>query len=323
MAAKSKEQPAARQAAGNKRSASGRAKTSKAASGSGRVAGKSGSPVSAVRTTAKGKVQAPTKAPAGARAKVVAKGKAVAKAKAPARKAVPAVKPAAKAIAGKAAKSAVVAKASSRTSRAPGGAERSQAAKEVSAKQPPDAARAAASPRRGKEKEKAVVKSPFSHTDHASVFKGVEARKAAARAKQARLSKGQSKPKKSTARRLNDKQLGDFEQMLMRIKAELLRQIAYLRGASLTRSDEVNPEEDGTDAFERQLALKLAAGEGDSIFEIDEALGRIRQASYGVCEECGCIIPMPRLKALPFARRCVECQSLVEKNPGVSEHRYF
>ena len=174
-----------------------------------------------------------------------------------------------------------------------------------------------------KEKEKGAVKSPFSHTDHASIFKGVEARKAAARAKQNRMAAVQSKPKKAASRRLTDKQLGDFEQILLRIKAELLRQIAYLRGASLTRADEVNPEEDGTDAFERQLALKLAAGEGDSIFEIDEALERIRQKTYGVCEECACIVPTPRLKALPFARRCVECQSRIEQSPNLSEHRYF
>lgn len=176
--------------------------------------------------------------------------------------------------------------------------------------------------RRAKEKEKGA-KSPFSHTDHASVFRGVEARKAAAKAKQARAASKTSKPKRGNGRRLTDKQLEEFKDMLMRIRAELLRQIAYLRGASLTRADEVNPEEDGTDAFERQLALKLAAGEGDSIFEIDEALERIRLKVYGVCEECACLVPSPRLKALPFARRCVECQSKVEQNPRMSDHRYF
>ncbi|MFU8780999.1 MAG: TraR/DksA C4-type zinc finger protein [Kiritimatiellia bacterium] len=185
------------------------------------------------------------------------------------------------------------------------------------------AVRSAGTSRRGKEKEKPAVKSPFSHTDHEAIFRGVAARKAAARAKQARLATTQAKPKKSVARRLTDKQLVEFEDMLLRIRAELLRQIAYLRGASLTRSDEVNPEEDGTDAFERQLALKLAAGEGDSIFEIDEALDRIREKTYGVCEDCGCIIPTPRLKALPFARRCVACQSKIELIPNLTDHRYY
>ncbi len=177
--------------------------------------------------------------------------------------------------------------------------------------------------RRAKDKDKGNNKSPFSHTDHASIFRAVEARKAAAKAKLAKLEPTQSKPKRVSSRRLTDKQLASFEEMLLRIRAELLRQIAYLRGASLTRSDEVNPEEDGTDAFERQLALKLAAGEGDSIFEIDEALERIRQKMYGICEECSCVIPRPRLKALPFARRCVECQSKVEQKPNMTDHRHY
>jgi DnaK suppressor protein len=258
------------------------------------------------RPVAKSSKQAPVKrAAAAVKAKPVAKQKAVApKAKASvARK--------------------VAAKASAGTSKAPVVKPKSVSKAAVEAKDVAPSRSAGSAPRRGKDKEKNVVKSPFSHTDHASVFRGVEARKAAARAKQARMASTQATPKKGVARRLTDKQLSEFEEMLLRIRAELLRQIAYLRGVSLTRSDEVNPEEDGTDAFERQLALKLAAGEGDSIFEIDEALDRIRQTTYGVCGECGCLIPSQRLKALPFARRCVECQSVIEQGPNVSEHRYF
>ena len=41
---------------------------------------------------------------------------------------------------------------------------------------------------------------------------------------------------------------------------------------------------------------------------IDDALARVEDGSYGVCESCGEEIPVERLKALPFARRCVDCQ---------------
>ena len=129
--------------------------------------------------------------------------------------------------------------------------------------------------------------------------------------------------KKGNSKKLTKAQARKYEAMLLRIRDELSRQIAFLRGTSLTRADEVNPEEDGTDAFERQLALKLAANEGDAIFEIDEALMRIKEGTYAVCEECGCIISPPRLKALPFARHCVECKSRSEKNGGYSQRRFF
>ncbi|HAS83741.1 MAG TPA: hypothetical protein DCS43_13990, partial [Verrucomicrobia bacterium] len=142
---------------------------------------------------------------------------------------------------------------------------------------------------------------------HADIAKGIEARKAAAKAKSiARLSHPAAE-KVQNLRKLTPKQAQAYEVTLLRLRDELSRQIAFLRGASLTRSDEVNPEEDGSDAFERQLALKLAQTEGDAIFEIDEALQRIKDGTYAICQDCGCVVSPARLKALPFVRRCVEC----------------
>ncbi len=158
---------------------------------------------------------------------------------------------------------------------------------------------------------------------HADIAKGIEARKAAAKAKNlARLSRPAIARTKTT-RKLTSKQSKEYEQMLLRLRDELSRQIAFLRGASLTRSDEVNPEEDGSDAFERQLALKLASNEGDAIFEIDEALQRIKDGVYAICEDCGCVVSSARLKALPFVRRCVECKIIAEKKRNSDDRRYF
>jgi len=46
---------------------------------------------------------------------------------------------------------------------------------------------------------------------------------------------------------------------------------------------------------------------------IEEALLRIDEGEYGVCEECEEEIPLGRLKVLPFARLCVKCKSDLEK----------
>ncbi len=84
----------------------------------------------------------------------------------------------------------------------------------------------------------------------------------------------------------------------------------------------MNIAEEGSDAFERQLALKLAANEGDAVFEIDEALQRIKEGVYAQCEDCGCIISSVRLNALPFARRCIKCKSISENNGGYQQRRF-
>ena len=154
--------------------------------------------------------------------------------------------------------------------------------------------------------------------------KGNAARKAAARAKsEARKAPALISKQSKSAKKITKAQAKRYEATLLRIRDELSRQIAFLRGTSLTRADEVNTQEDGSDAFERQLALKLAANEGDAIFEIDEALERLRNGEYAICEDCGCIIGAPRLQALPFARRCVGCKSLSEKTSDYQQRRFL
>ena len=77
----------------------------------------------------------------------------------------------------------------------------------------------------------------------------------------------------------------------------------------------------GTDNFDRELALNLASGRQESIYDIEEAIRRIDEGTYGVCESCGGPIEHPRLKALPFAKKCVACQSASER--GRTRYRPF
>lgn len=59
---------------------------------------------------------------------------------------------------------------------------------------------------------------------------------------------------------------------------------------------------------DRELGLLLGDREREKLHAIDEALLRIREGEYGICEECEEEIPLGRLKALPFARHCVRCK---------------
>ena len=79
--------------------------------------------------------------------------------------------------------------------------------------------------------------------------------------------------------------------------------------------------EDRTDDFDREFALNLVSSEHDAIFEIDEALRRIAEGTYGICDTCNCLIERTRLRALPFAKLCVRCQSETER--GRSRFRPF
>lgn len=68
----------------------------------------------------------------------------------------------------------------------------------------------------------------------------------------------------------------------------------------------------GSDAYDRDFALSLLAKEQDAIYEINEALKRIEQGTYGICEMSGALIPEERLEALPFTRFTVGSQAKIE-----------
>ena len=65
----------------------------------------------------------------------------------------------------------------------------------------------------------------------------------------------------------------------------------------------------GSENYEREFSLGLLENENEEMREIDEALTRLEDGTYGTCEACEKSIPLARLRALPYARMCVECKT--------------
>ncbi|MDA3799950.1 MAG: TraR/DksA C4-type zinc finger protein [Kiritimatiellae bacterium] len=127
------------------------------------------------------------------------------------------------------------------------------------------------------------------------------------------------KATKKTAKRvkkLTVKQLRVYEDKLIELKQTYQEQAKRLSSDSFSNNDIITAE-DGTAAFDRQFALGLASIEGDVLFEIDEALLRVKEKTYGVCEDCSAMIEEPRLNALAFARSCIKCQAKKERVAGI------
>lgn len=70
----------------------------------------------------------------------------------------------------------------------------------------------------------------------------------------------------------------------------------------------------------QEIEYRLSERESQIIADIDQALLRIEEGSYGVCARCGREIPERRLEALPTARYDAECQSIIEQGTGEDEH---
>lgn len=110
--------------------------------------------------------------------------------------------------------------------------------------------------------------------------------------------------------------------MLMGKRQELIQEIADNLGASLTE-DQRRRLESAMDVgdqslmdLDRELGISLMEMRNKRRQLIDDALARLEDGTYGLCEECGVEINEKRLAAVPFAKLCVACQSkqeLIEK----------
>lgn len=122
---------------------------------------------------------------------------------------------------------------------------------------------------------------------------------------------------------LKKKELDAFRHLLVGIRARLQGDVEQLTDGALDRSasngDSKSPThiaELGTEAYEQEFALSLVENEREVLAEIELALKRIEQGTYGVCEGCRqegkppskSMIPKARLKAIPYARNCVNCE---------------
>lgn len=126
-----------------------------------------------------------------------------------------------------------------------------------------------------------------------------------------------SKSKSAFPKSFLDKQ----RQVLFRLRDDLVDTMGGVARGNLREHAEgseasaygMHQGDAGSDAYDRDLALNLLSQEQDALYEIQEALARIDNGSYGICEMSGEKIPQERLEAIPFARMTVQCQSQLEK----------
>jgi len=104
-----------------------------------------------------------------------------------------------------------------------------------------------------------------------------------------------------------------IKDMLLKKREELVQEIGRRSKASTeSAAQDIGDILDSvSEERTRELDLILTDREKRKLAQIDDAIDRIEESTYGLCEECGVKIPKARLKVLPFAKYCVECQ---EKN---------
>jgi len=115
--------------------------------------------------------------------------------------------------------------------------------------------------------------------------------------------------------RLTPQELEEFRQMLLAKRGQLVGDVAHLEdeairsnqhGGSGSSAMPIHMADIGSDTWEQELTLGLIENERGLLREIDEALERIKDGTYGVCVATGKAITKARLRAKPWAKYCIE-----------------
>lgn len=130
-------------------------------------------------------------------------------------------------------------------------------------------------------------------------------------------------PKSSGQTSLTRADLDLFRELLLRRRAEILQNVLEIEDEMLKKSRldasgdlssmPIHMADLGSDNYEQEFTLGLVDGERKLLMEIDDALQRIENGTYGICEGTGQPIPKARLEAQPWARYSVEYARIVEQ----------
>mgnify|MGYP001260929154 CR=1 FL=1 len=129
---------------------------------------------------------------------------------------------------------------------------------------------------------------------------------------------------------LSKKELEEFRRILIEKRKGILGDMAGMRGSSMgmnlqdSAGDLSNMPthlaDIGSDNFEHEFTLELLESERDLLREIDEALDRIDDGTFGICLGTGQPISIARLKARPWCRYSIEYKRMIEKGLAAPRH---
>jgi len=124
-------------------------------------------------------------------------------------------------------------------------------------------------------------------------------------------------------KKLNKKDLVYFKKLILERKEEIVSEIKHISEDTLKKSQRdaagdisgyaYHMADIATDTYDREFSMGIASNERKQVYDIDDALKKIEDGSYGICEDCKNFISKTRLKAIPHARMCLKCQEKREK----------
>ena len=135
---------------------------------------------------------------------------------------------------------------------------------------------------------------------------------------------GLKKSRQVNKTHLSNEKLKGYKKILILRKGLLLSSFSQMEKAALSKSRReasgdlsnvpIHMADQGSDTYEQDFTIGLIENEGEEIQEIDAALERIEDKTYGVCDECHKPILEKRLKVIPYTCLCIKCREKEESD---------
>lgn len=111
-------------------------------------------------------------------------------------------------------------------------------------------------------------------------------------------------------------ELKEFHKKLLALRARLTGEVVHLSDEAFnSHGDSAQPNhmaELGSNIHEQDVTIQMLQSEGNILSEIEAAIKRVENGTFGVCEMSGKPIPKARLNAIPWTRYRVECAKIAE-----------
>lgn len=108
----------------------------------------------------------------------------------------------------------------------------------------------------------------------------------------------------------------EMRKSLLSLKQELLDNIKSQSNSFHSLFSSADPKDDvdiASDEIDRKMLESMSSQEADKLVSIDAALSRLDAKRFGICLQCGKKISEGRLRAIPYAVFCIDCQNNFEK----------
>jgi len=112
---------------------------------------------------------------------------------------------------------------------------------------------------------------------------------------------------------LTASELKEIKKHLLQLKEEAAARLKDKKNMDMPEAEVGDPIDDASRSLDKEILFELSGNAHNTIEQIEAALRKIDKGIYGICEYCRQPIPKKRIKALPFARYCVNCQHSNER----------